>query len=384
MGSEMCIRDSSTSKGLPWLTRDNGVMPKYLERARDGIGSDDPEIYAFFLGWRGQAHGIRLIDVSQRIIWEADKTEALLSARWLYPILARLKRRREFAAWNDLDVVNGAIQDCFRIAEGGEIYSTDFSGFDASLDEEFLSDVFDILLYWADTGPTSQGLLGVKENILSGGLLTPDGLLGRKAGGLPSGVEYTSLLGTLANRVSAAYVSERLGISHRFGTYLGDDAVNVYHPHPGEDEVADAVGELGLDANAEKQYVSSEAIHYLQNLYVPGGRGGMRPLSRALNGMISYERRRNPNEWNHAMATMRTLMQAENCKFHPKFEEFVRFISRGDDFLTRYTPQSLIKMAGGVKNVRETLGQAQFRYTSWSIESANEFEVSRVLRDQSQ
>ena len=374
----------NTSKGLPWLTRDNGVMPKYLRRAEEGIKSDDPEIFPFFLGWRGQAHGIRISDVRQRIIWEADKVEALISARWLYPMLSRLKLRREFAAWNDLDIVNGAVQDAFKIAEGGEIYSTDFSGFDASLDEELLSDVFDILLYWSDSGETSQGLRGVKENILSGGLLSPDGLLGRRPGGLPSGVEFTSLLGTLCNRVSAVYCAYALGVSHPFGTYLGDDAINVYRPHPSEDEVASVISDLGLDQNAEKQYVSREAIHYLQNLYVPGGKGGMRPLSRALNGMLSYERYRNPKQWSHAMATMRTIMQAENCKFHPRFEEFVKFISRGDGYLTQYPVAHLMKMAGGVKVVRETLGQAQFQYTSWSIESADKFEVSRVLRSLSQ
>ena len=372
----------TTSKGLPYLTRDNSVIDTYLERARQGITDDKPVIYPFFLGWRGQAHGIRLEDVSQRLIWEADKTEALISARWLYPILGQLRKRKEFAAWNDLDVVNSTMQECFKVASGQTIYSTDFSGFDASLAERLLNDLFDVIIHWANVGDNSQGLNGVRENIISGSILSPDGILGRKPGGLPSGVEFTSLLGTLANLFSALYVGRALKVAHRFGTYLGDDAVNVYHPDPGAGELGDAAGSLGLDQNAEKQFVSKEAIHYLQNLYLPDGSGGMRPLSRAINGMLSYERRRNPKTWNHALASIRTIEQAENCKFHPKFEQFVKFIAKGDGWLTRYPTRVLMKMAGGVKLVEETLGRAQFRYTSWSLEDVQTFETSKVLERQ--
>ena len=376
-----------TNMGLPWFTRDRFYLGSYIDRAEAVLAGDSSiEIQPFVLGWRGQAGGLNPKPWSkQRDLQMADKLDGILGGRFVYPVLDFLRVRPEFAAWLNLDrvgeVVTGMLRDAH--ASGDTPISTDYSSFDQSRPPEVIEAIFAGYSTWFSD---LRGLDLVVQSFLEGDLLTPDGIWTGREGGIPSGTVETNQYGTLDNFVSSRYIAKRLGVNLIAGTYLGDDAVNVYRPLPSLDEIEDVGRELNLDLNPTKQFVEDVAVHYLQNLYVlDGGElyqgGGIRSTIRALNGILNYERQRRKGEWNGFLASMRTIMQLENCKYHPAFRDFVTFVSRGDGRLIEYSAEDIARRAGGTSKIEESLGLTAFHHTSQDVSSLSSFATVQILNE---
>jgi hypothetical protein len=373
-----------TNLGLPEFRRNDGDDGSYLQRAKDFVKGKG-FIYPDVAGWRGQAGGYFPEPWSRdRLLYMGDHAETYAGGRYMHPVVDALKLRGEFAAWLDLDRVSDAVLALLKRARRSrvKVYSTDFSSFDASCPERLILDIFDAIRGWIRK--VDSDFDAVVEHFVRGFLLTPGGLLGPRSGGIPSGSVFTNLIGTLINYLCARYIVHRLGLSTSFGTYLGDDAVNVYEPEPALDEIEDVGTELNLDLNAEKQYVAEGSAHYLQNVYVLDGNqiyrgGGIRPTHRILNGILHYERRRSGGDWPPMMANIRTISQLENGKYNEAFRSLVSFTAEGDTRLFGFKATRAVRLAGGVKKVDSVLGTTAFRYTQRSSSGLSDFATVKVL-----
>jgi hypothetical protein len=371
-----------TSLGLPLMTRDRGAATEYLKRAQRI--TDCSEIYPCVIGWRGQAQGLHLLP-KQRVVWMFDHAETILGATILYPVLNVMKEMRGFSAWKGSDAVDLAAT---RILHGYPSprmkYSFDYSGFDSSVTRGMLDVIATVLCHWFDPEAHSRIML-LLENMATISLVVPFVIKSGRDGGVPSGSVLTNLVDTLINLLAGFYCSERLGIELLDYEVLGDDSVFVFNSDPPLDEISEVMSELGLKCNPEKQWTSSRSIHFLQRWHsveyeVDGICRGVRSPFRAVNGMMSYERFV-AKGWSKYMDTARWIMQVENTKWDPRFQEFVRFMKDGDKILSAGAdPISVFKRAGGAGEVRSVLSIASFPFNVSDPGGVADFATTRVLR----
>lgn len=375
-----------TSSGLPWFTSNPGVLSWYVDKARSVLNGDTIEMPPSVLFWRGQPTGLNQLP-KQRVVWGYSKLDTILGSMFLYPVLDKLRLYRPFAAWNNLEVVDDALTHGIRVAmqNKSDLISSDFSGFDMRVNSVLIDSVREMLKFWfkPSATPTLDYLFDAFKTV---GMLTPDGLWLNRDGGVPSGSVFTNLVDTLVNLVCSYYVAARTGSKLNFTVALGDDAVNVWTPTIPQDELEDVISELGLVSSKEKQFVSPHSAHFLQRLHsagyvVDGKFVGVRPLFRSFNGMLSYERRRDPRDWNRYLAAARTIMQLENSKWHPQFREFVQLLTSGEEMLSQLDATEIFRRAGGAKRIGSVLGSASFAFTSRDPAGVERFTTVRILRE---
>ena len=377
----------NTLSGLPSYEKKGIVLGQLGRRARDLLNSGEGKLWPSVDGWRGQPTGPST-PPKQRDIWIYDALDNVIGAMFLYPVLDALRSNQLFAAYTNLREVDTTITRMLATAHQYKvnIYSTDFDQFDATVPGRVIQDIASIVKDWF-TMSDSEGLAfdNIVDWFITGTILTPDGVLGDREGGIPSGANFTSLFGSLINYFAHEYVAHTTGSTLRSATFLGDDAVTVFDPDPGAEVISSKVGELNLVQNTSKQYVSKNSVHYLQRVHSvdysrDGVNVGVRPIMRALNGMLSYERRRPKSEWSKWMAAARTIMQLENTSSHPAFSEFVEFTVQGDGVLSSFDPVEIFSRAGGTAEVEEVLGYKAFPFTSASVRGVATFETTKLLR----
>jgi hypothetical protein len=369
-----------TSLGLPYLGRDRVYVPSYFKRAQHIVSAHD--IYPCILYWRGQSAGLH-IPPKQRVVWGFDHAETILGATILYPVLNTLKHRAGFSSWlSDVDVDEAATR-LLSVARGRNIISMDYSGFDSSLSKELLDVVDQVISYWfSEPGPARIRLLGDISNGIP--LVVPYEVLSGRNGAMPSGSVLTNLRDTIANLIAGYYIGIRLSSPLIDFEVLGDDSVFIFRNDMDSEQLSEVVRELGLESNPSKQFVSTDALHFLQRWHssryaVDGINVGIRSPYRALSGMLGYERLR--QGWNKYMDTARWIMQAENVRNHPYFSLFVRFLREGDRVLSSgMDPVSVFKLAGGADVIRSVLNIASFPFNVQNPERVDIFETTRILR----
>ena len=349
--------------GLPYLGSDPADLEHYIERAREVLNGDAGEVYDAMLYWRGTPGGPKPEDVKQRNVTGMDKIDAILGGRFVYPLTDYLKQRRPFSAWINLEAVDENIT--FMLERSGrDKISMDYTSFGPGI----VTDLVDRVMFAVGRAFSNDIGLGlVTWGILNCGIVTPKGVHRSRTSGWPTGTSFTSVGDTLTNYGISHCVAKDTGTQLVFEQYLGDDSVLDFRPEIPEDEFTDAVSRYGVTTNVEKRYRDPDAVHYLQNVYsldyqIDGVSRGVRPASRMLNGALSYERRR--SEWSGWLAASRTLMQLNNCRWHPKFSELRDFIYRGDERLEQYSPEEIFSHAGGKSEVERVLGYDAFSTTT--------------------
>lgn len=368
-----------TSLGLPYMTRNRSYVGSYLRRAMEAQSSDD--IYPAVIGWRGQASGLHSTP-KQRVVWMFDHAETILGLSILKPVLRHLAGSKGFAAWSNLDDVDVAMTRILNRARGRNIYSIDFSGFDASVNSTLISAIFSAFGTVFTSGHERIDLL--RDVFLTVPIVTPFQVHHGRNGGVPSGSALTNLVDSFVNIVAMHIIAQSLGVQVEDFECLGDDAVILFSEDPGSQAIERAYHKLGLEVSASKQFVSPTAVHYLQRVHTldylrDGVCVGVRSPYRALTGMSGYERFR--RDWNAYLDTMRWIMQTENLKNDPRFVRFVLdFLTPGDKILSAHTPiGSIVRKAGGVSHARVTLGVESFPYTERDPDKIASFETVRVL-----
>jgi hypothetical protein len=369
-------------RGFPWLTTDESQDEWYMAQApsvRSYL-----EMWPYLIGWRGQHRGLHLRP-KQRTVAMSQKVELLLSATTLYPVVNALKGSEGYAAWMGPEYVDMAMTRILRRARGRLIISGDYESFDASVNRVLLDAVKRIRQVWYGNEDVTARYEITTDYLARGAIIVPEGMMWEnRNGAIASGHGHTNDFGTGVNRLAQRYVAKRAGLWVVDMETLGDDSVTVFSDNLDPATYAKYLAELGLKANPDKQFVSTDAVHYLQNWHSlryqkDGVCKGVRSPMRALGGMMSFERWH--KEWSKWLVTARLGVQCENVKNHPKFPEFVKFVKKGDRILSSGIDfLEVLRRAGGAEYVSEALDRPSFPFNVADPERANEFETTKVLR----
>nr|AVX29472.1 RNA-dependent RNA polymerase [Marmot picobirnavirus] len=157
--------------------------------------------------------------------------------------------------------------------------------------------------------------------------------------GLASGSSWTQLAETVL-QLFMAYIQGTQGQG------IGDDF--YWTTDMQADALVEYLGEFGLPANPAKQSVSEDDLIFLQRYFHQGFfsresgtvLGAYYPTIRALGSMIYPERFHDPKIWNSDMFCIRNYMILENCVDDPCFDEFVKFVVRGQRDMSSFAKKS--------------------------------------------
>jgi hypothetical protein len=157
--------------------------------------------------------------------------------------------------------------------------------------------------------------------------------------GLASGSGWTQLTET----VLQLFMAWNAGV---VGQGIGDDF--YWLSSMSAEEIVDYLGKFGLPANPQKQIVSDDTLTFLQRLNHQGFfsredrtcLGAYYPTIRALNSLLNPEKFHKPNTWNSDMFCARNYMILENCVDNPCFDEFVKFVVRGQKDMIPFAQKS--------------------------------------------
>jgi len=359
---------TGTNLGLPYASADSEYRPLVLEMARfirrTGYASQpDPAI----LYWRGQSKGLDLAP-KQRTVWGYPHYLTLFELQLQIALLHVLRSKFEFAAWNPPMYVNQAVTTVMENCTY-DILSVDFSRFDASVPEVVIRQIFNVMRGWFVE--SARPLIDYVEHaFLNIGLLTPEGILTDRRGGVPSGSGVTNLVDSLVQLFAFHYIAFRMRNEVEMHLVQGDDGVVCFRNRWRLEDVSDIALELNLKVSSDKGGVSSELVSFLQNVHYKGYSKngvypGVRSLGRVIGSAMSYERFR--DRWSGADDSLRWIQQFEAARWHPKFARAIEFLYEHDRYLQKYTLAEIVDKAGGPDEATSVLDLEGFPYGKMPI-----------------
>jgi len=318
--------------GYPHYVKDRTLLGEYFERSRllgeQGFPLDDATCFPGLIGGRTVPRGpylygkSRFITMWSRVLANWEKTIFI-------PLSERLKLLPGFCAWNHPRDVNREITRLL-YREEGPILSLDYSGFDASVPFEVITEVFALIRNWF--GDMDNPMINfIHKAFIGSGLHVPGRYIDgeERKRGIPSGSVLTNLIGSLVNLWVMAYACALQGGSILSWFVQGDDGVYTFSrgikiPRLAASLLSEFGMVIKLDQN--KSLVSATRVMYLQNTFsksycIRGWFPGVRPVERALMGMMVHERAPMQTDgWCRKYNAYRWLQQANNCADHPRFE----------------------------------------------------------------
>jgi hypothetical protein len=257
--------------------------------------------------------------------------------------------------------------------------SLDFSSYDATVKSSLQKASFDYILDLFQSQYESE-LAYIAFRFKTIGLVTPDGIyLGNH--GVPSGSTFTNEVDSIAQYL----IASSIGIKDNQLDIQGDDgAYSVADP----DKLKEVFGSFGLNVNDGKSYVRSESLVYLQNLYdiryIKNSLiGGIYPTYRALNRIIYLERF---NDFQKDEITgkdyfsIRTIAILENCKHHPLFKDFVKFIYKYDKYKLHYSENGLSNYIKRITKSKGSEGIILNQYED-NVAGLRNFETVKIISE---
>jgi hypothetical protein len=371
--------------GLPAFSRERRYVSDYVDRAERVIrGGYKEDIWPAVLFTRTQATGPTSLP-KQRDVWGEDHVETIIGSTIQKPVLEAVRHMEQFAAWNDLDVVDRVATMLLRRTKG-PILSIDFSSFDKSVPAKWIEAAFDLLKHMFRPEYRSR-IEWLHRQFATVGLLTPDGVYTGRGGGVPSGSALTNLMDSFVHWLIYEHVASQLEVRPTGSTFMGDDGLWLFDPFPPIDEIMGVIKDIGMVANAEKQMVNKERVHFLQRFHstdweLEGIFRGVRPTNRTLGSAMSFEHRIDPRKWPKAMHTVRWVLQWENNRWHPQFRSFCKLLWKGDKYLQeRGLDLSLLAYrAGGEDKIKATLRIESFPFHYRDVTQFDQFATIGVLR----
>lgn len=318
---------NDTNSGLPFFKRKSIIKDRLIPEFKELLNRQDPCI----LFTRTQEGG------KTRTVFGFPVIDTLNEMMYYRPILDFQKKLPWRAALRSREELDASIFRMINSLKDGEILiSVDFTAYDASVSKLLIENAFE---YFKSLYQSSyhKELDYIRDRILTIGLVTPDGILsGDRA--IKSGSTFTNELGSV---IQFQVSQTSLNNFTEFDCQIqGDDGAYKIRSSDKDDFFA-AFIKAGLGVNESKSYTSREYIIYLQNLFDKfyfdkGIVGGIYPVYRALNRVLYQERWNDFEDYGLSgkdYYALRTISILENCKFHPLFEEIVKYVAK----LEKYT-----------------------------------------------
>jgi hypothetical protein len=163
-------------------------------------------------------------------------------------------------------------------------YSTDYSGYDATISKEMIYIAFQILETWLDldgiepeTGESYSSIWSkVKRYFVYTPIVMPDGnIYYGKEHGIPSGSYFTQLIGSIVNAIIMGSVSHEfsLYVSKQDTLLLGDDVLYWSNRKVKQVSIARFIERtFGIKTNGEKSgfFTFDQPVHFLGRDWVSG------------------------------------------------------------------------------------------------------------------
>jgi hypothetical protein len=333
-----------------------------------------------------------------RVVIGVDKRDTCLGKPILNRLIEVCKNIRNpdgtsmFSALSSRQVIDKTMQIMLETAErnGLTVLSTDFSGFDTTINPYLMWDVAQAVADWM-TPRAAKIFLGIVwSEFFNCRTISPMGVYEAKPSAMKSGTIFTNILDSLYN-----LCSQRYGVEAGYYKDIlchnvqGDDATIVGHGVD-ENSFEKCVSSLGLVGNASKQYKVPHTLAFCQMIHVYGYPGGIYPISRCTASIVSTEDdvrlesdSGEKNIYSYIVA-YRTVCRLENSCFNPEFVRFVEMIANEDRelHLGRNMPASALAKAAGSYADRYERYYKDFPWKSFGStkEGFAHSPVNRVLR----
>lgn len=370
-----------TSSGLPYMIKKELVA----ERIANQLSNKDSGDFYYKLLWREDPCVLYTRTQEQwktRTVWGYPVADTLMELSYFIPILEAQKRLHWRSALLGPDEVDKMVTRAFlnSHAHNQPLMSIDFSLYDASVKPLLQSVAFSYLESMFQLTAESQTNFSLmRDRFAEIGLVTPDGVL-KGSHGVPSGSTFTNEVDSIV----------QYAIANNFitlGSVQGDDGIYVTED---PERLIRRFNSFGLNVNEEKTDVSMDYCIFLQNYYsrsyvnVYGNPVGVYPLYRALNRLIYTERWTDFEDHNvegRDYFSLRAISILENCKNHPFFVPFVKFVANSDKYNLKFSGMGFNKYTRMLNRVKGAGDLIRNQYGD-DIRGLLSFQTVKVLRDQ--
>lgn len=330
----------NTQAGAPTLSKKGKVLDYTLDNWSKLYSESLPMVPAIRTQEQGKTRLVNIVSYDN----------IMQENRYFVPLFNLLRDDFCFSGFKGPDAVNTAMTQLIRFAvENDQLcISGDIEGFDLSVGTDLQYSAFNELADYFQSSYRSE-IMEMAKRFNTLPLATPDGMYEGEHG-IPSGSNLTGIIGSIVNRQVSQHPAE-------LSQYLGDDFAIVANTSK---EVFDKYESCGLTLNKTKTLIKPYSFVYLQRLHHPdyevdGEYKGIYPTYRALIRLVYPERFTDFNDYNlngKDYFAIRSLSILENCKYHPLFEEFVKFWMRFE----KYKVPSNSSIRSFVKMNEERLG----------------------------
>lgn len=353
---DMRARDVlESNSGWPLFTRRSKpeVKEASISDAESGAWKEYPAIALF-----------RNYNQKTRLVWMFPMATNLVEGSFYQPLYNALSHARTsfFAPWKGFSEVRKLITGLYKQGSPYYIAASDFSSTDAHFRKATTQQVSEVLQAcfkpeYRDA--LHESLMHMHEIPL---IIGPDTMITGEHG-VASGSNWTNFVETVFDYIFSVYVAIRQGanVSTRgnvstgpndsvySGLYAIGDDMSWYTNNYSEDFAAnlEEYGEMvGQVIKSEKTTNDRDKVKSLQRLFQrgynteSGETRGVYSTIRALNSSLHPERFHDPRKWSSDMFCVRQFMILENCVDHPLFEEFVRFVCKGNKHLAEFARKS--------------------------------------------
>lgn len=328
---------NNTAAGLPSMLKTKDVKPKLL---KEGYLEKELEMrYPCVMFTRTQE------SYKTRYVWGYPKSWSTEEMRYYIPLQAEQKKKKWRKALLGPGETDQAITEMinFAVSSDKTLMSIDFTAYDASVTPVQIQIASSYIKSYFQKS-FHPYIDRIMENFSNIGIITPDGIL-NGLHGIPSGSTLTNEVGSI---VQYSIYKDMGFVYLDYLQCQGDDGALVVDDSD-VDKLLDELTKYGQETNKTKCTIAKDWIVYLQNLYhidymKDGIIGGIYPIYRALCRLMYQERWSDFEKYGiegKDYYSIRTIQILENCKFHPLFEEFVKFVYDQDKYNLRFTDEGL-------------------------------------------
>ena len=341
---DMRARDTlESNSGWPLFQRRSKpeVKEASIRDAESGAWKDYPAITLF-----------RNYNLKTRLVWMFPMSANIVEGSYFQVLQsAMVNKGFDFLApWVGFEEVRRLITAKYTLDNSSKtwyIAASDFSETDAHFKLPASLEVYDVLapLFQA---AYRDGLRESLEHMHSIPLVIGpnEKLVGRH--GVSSGSNWTNFVETIFDWILSIYVGDVATAGYQGLYAIGDDMSWVSDRY--DESFAHELETLGKDVGQvikkDKTTNDRDSVKSLQRLFQRGYSrpdGYIRavyPTIRALKSSVYPERFHDPRRWSSDMFCARQFMILENCVDHPLFEEFVKFVCKGQKDLIPFARQS--------------------------------------------